>query len=275
MLRHCSRLSVSRSCTPKLQPRTMGWGLTTSSNGNFCVTGPLWRESTGHRWIPHTGQWRRTLMFSMFCTWTNSWANNRDTGDLRRHRTHNDITAMVWHKPLKDEVGTKWLPFRGSLAFSSYFLDWSLFLLEAPKNFSKTNFSDVYMRLMVLITMISLANLNCDEAFVKWNGPLNYRRSEGMFSQYGVMIPVSYRADSRFAASQWETVLLCNDFSHWLSAHLESALSCVWSICIKSLGASDVWIFRPDTNDPQVIMSHTRTEERLVWNKHQCITNQP
>ena len=27
----------------------------TSSNGNiFCVTGPLWGESTGHRWIPLT-----------------------------------------------------------------------------------------------------------------------------------------------------------------------------------------------------------------------------
>ena len=41
-------------------------------------------------------------------------------------------------------------------------------------------------------------------------------------------VPVSiihvYRADSRFAPSQWETSLLCNDVSHWLSASLESAL---------------------------------------------------
>ena len=33
------------------------------------------------------------------------------------------------------------------------------------------------------------------------------------------------RADSRFARSQWETVLLCNDVSHWLGASLESALN--------------------------------------------------
>ena len=33
-----------------------------------------------------------------------------------------------------------------------------------------------------------------------------------------------YRADSRFAPSQWKTALLCNDVSHWLGAHLESAL---------------------------------------------------
>ena len=34
-----------------------------------------------------------------------------------------------------------------------------------------------------------------------------------------------YRADSRFAPSQWETALLCNDVSHWLGANLESALN--------------------------------------------------
>ena len=32
------------------------------------------------------------------------------------------------------------------------------------------------------------------------------------------------RADSRFASSQWETALLCNDVSHWLDASLESAV---------------------------------------------------
>ena len=32
------------------------------------------------------------------------------------------------------------------------------------------------------------------------------------------------RADSGFATSQWERVLLCNDVSHWLGASLEPAL---------------------------------------------------
>ena len=32
------------------------------------------------------------------------------------------------------------------------------------------------------------------------------------------------RADSRFPPSQWETVLLCNDVSHWRGANLESGL---------------------------------------------------
>ena len=32
------------------------------------------------------------------------------------------------------------------------------------------------------------------------------------------------RAESRFAPSQWETPLLCNDVSHWLGVNLESAI---------------------------------------------------
>ena len=36
------------------------------------------------------------------------------------------------------------------------------------------------------------------------------------------------RADSRFAPSQWERALLCNDVSHWLGASLESALCNVY-----------------------------------------------
>ena len=40
-----------------------------SCNANaFRVTGPLWEESSGHRWIPLTkGQWCRTLMF-LWCS---------------------------------------------------------------------------------------------------------------------------------------------------------------------------------------------------------------
>ena len=45
---------------------------------------------------PHKGQWRGTLMFSLICAWTNRRANNRDAGDLRRHRTHYDVIVMIW-----------------------------------------------------------------------------------------------------------------------------------------------------------------------------------
>ena len=89
----------------------------TSSNGNFFrVTGLLCGEFTGHQWIPstkrpvtrkrfplddvitvesqHKGQWRGALMFSSICSWINGWVNNREAGDLRRHRAHNDVIVM-------------------------------------------------------------------------------------------------------------------------------------------------------------------------------------
>ena len=74
----------------------LGRSMMTSSNGNFfCVTGPLCGEFTGHRLIPCTkGQWRRALMSSLICAWTNGWVNSREAGDLRRHRTHHDVTLM-------------------------------------------------------------------------------------------------------------------------------------------------------------------------------------
>ena len=44
---------------------------------------------------PHKGQWRGALMFSLICAWINSWVNNREAGDLRRHRSHYDVIVML------------------------------------------------------------------------------------------------------------------------------------------------------------------------------------
>ena len=43
---------------------------------------------------PHKGQWRGVLMFSLICAWMNGWVNNREAGDLRRHRAHYNATVM-------------------------------------------------------------------------------------------------------------------------------------------------------------------------------------
>ena len=74
---------------------TTWWPMMTSSNGNiFRVTGPLCGEFTGHRWISLTKA-SDASMFSLICAWTNSRVNNRDTGDLKRHRAHYDVTVMT------------------------------------------------------------------------------------------------------------------------------------------------------------------------------------
>ena len=46
---------------------------------------------------PHKGQWRGTLMFSLFYVWMTGWVNNREAGDLRRYRAHYDMT-VVWKR---------------------------------------------------------------------------------------------------------------------------------------------------------------------------------
>ena len=43
---------------------------------------------------PHKGQWRVTLVFSFICVWINGWVNNLEAGDLRRYRSHYDVTVM-------------------------------------------------------------------------------------------------------------------------------------------------------------------------------------
>ena len=45
--------------------------------------------------FPHKGQWRGALTFPVICVSTNGWINNRDAGDLRRHRAHYDVTVIV------------------------------------------------------------------------------------------------------------------------------------------------------------------------------------
>ena len=63
----------------------------TSSNGNiFCVIGPLCSLVNSL----HKGQWHGALMFSLICAWINSWVNNHEPGDLRRHCAHYDVTIM-------------------------------------------------------------------------------------------------------------------------------------------------------------------------------------
>ena len=65
-----------------------------SSNGNiFRVTGPLWRESIGNRWITPTKCSDTELMiFSLICASTKDWVNS---GDLQLYRAHYDVTVMA------------------------------------------------------------------------------------------------------------------------------------------------------------------------------------
>ena len=76
-------------------------GMMTPQSGNiFRVSGLLCGKFTGRRWIPRTKASGAELWYiCLICTWTNSWANNGDAGDLRRHRAHYDVSDLLWRHP--------------------------------------------------------------------------------------------------------------------------------------------------------------------------------
>ena len=51
---------------------------------------------------PHKGQWCGALMFSMIYARINSWVNNREAGNLRRHPTHCDVIVMLCSEFYRD-----------------------------------------------------------------------------------------------------------------------------------------------------------------------------
>ena len=81
---------IGKNRLPPATPKDM----MTSSNGNiFRVTGPLCGEFTSHRWIPLTKA--SDAGFRWSAPWTSGWVNNREAGDLRRHRAHYDVIVMI------------------------------------------------------------------------------------------------------------------------------------------------------------------------------------
>ena len=68
----------------------------TSSNGNiFRVTGPLCGEFTGPGEFPAQRPVTRSFDVVFDLRWINGWVNNREAGDLRRHRGHYDVNVMI------------------------------------------------------------------------------------------------------------------------------------------------------------------------------------
>ena len=70
-----------------------------SSYGNICrVTGPLWGEFSGHRWLPMTKASNGELWcFLWSAPWINGWVYNCEAGDLRRHLAQYDVIVMWWN----------------------------------------------------------------------------------------------------------------------------------------------------------------------------------
>ena len=95
---------------------------------------PYWPFVRGiHRFpvnSPHKGQWGGALMFTLICARINGWVNNRDTGDLRRHRGHYDVTVVT--NRISWEIDCVDIPF---LAIRTFFTGTLAFTILACANF--------------------------------------------------------------------------------------------------------------------------------------------
>ena len=84
----------------------------TPSNGNiFRVTDHFVGNSPVIGDFSHKGQWHRAaLMFSVICVYIDGRVNNREAGNLRRHRAHYDVIVMN-ETPTKRKSHNMWTKF--------------------------------------------------------------------------------------------------------------------------------------------------------------------
>ena len=78
-----------------------GWSWWRHQMETFRVTGHLCGKPVNS---PHKVQWRGALMFSLICALINGWENNGEAGDLRRHRTHYNVTVMSSNSGCRDAL---------------------------------------------------------------------------------------------------------------------------------------------------------------------------
>ena len=122
----------------------------TSPNGNiFGVTGSMWGDFLSQRAL------MRSFGNCLICVWTHGWTNNRDAGDLRRHRVHYEVAVIVllsWTNKLWNcrlcEIDTLIDYFNRILSLCKrWFTEWfSAFRQKQPYESIVTKISDVLWR---------------------------------------------------------------------------------------------------------------------------------
>ena len=110
---------------------------------------------------PHKGQWRGALMLSLICAWINGLINNREAGDLRRHRAHYDLTVM----------GLRVFQFLHKIMLDTVIIDLLHKGHNAPVPYPAMHHFETEICTYVHITCTKRCAVGyvwCIEAFVKW-----------------------------------------------------------------------------------------------------------
>ena len=148
--------TISTACTfAEIMPLMM-----TSSNGNiFRVTGPLCGEFTGPGEFSAQRPVTRSVMFSLIYAWIHDWVNNREAGDLRRHRGHYDVIVM------NDDV-TTWKPFGATGALWS---ESSGHLWTTIRLFSNAQLWFIEQTVDLLVVWYGTPSMSCNHNHVAGN----------------------------------------------------------------------------------------------------------
>ena len=115
---------------------------------------------------------RGPLMFALICVWINGWANNREAGDLTRHRAHYDVIVMWCSSP---DPFMHWATYRQRFIYQLWHgcvikphsLLWDMPIHRGP------NFNDALEKLCLThlgrdnIDAISQTSFSCTSSWIK------------------------------------------------------------------------------------------------------------
>ena len=193
----------------------------TKWNGNIIrVTGPLCVESTGHRWIPVTKASDAELWCFFICVWTNGWVNNRDAGDLGRHRAHYYVIIMFMcqERLHTSSVVDDWL-FWSSSSNSDRIL--STLWLSSPSPTSGTVFGSPAMTFVIMLSTSSTLWFGSISSFMSTAVRKNHLPGIGAHSvEKGPKISIHTITHLKYilnwnAWSQIETVFIAYSITVW------------------------------------------------------------
>ena len=107
---------------------------------------------------PHKGQWRGALKFLLICAWISTWVNNREAGDLKRHRAHYNfiVTPMkeVWNMKIKTNgitVEKEYSPYNVKTPFDHRQWLRIIFLMIIRINLCVNDFVVCYINASILV----------------------------------------------------------------------------------------------------------------------------
>ena len=122
---------------------------------------------------PQRGQWCGALMFSVIYAWINGCVDNCEVGDLRRHRAHYDVIAMLYTWCYKT-----WFGYHRNTERCTCFCNAIVYMRSTRIKFAYNCDVDIYMNSFDAFRHQAITRTNADSLLIrplrnKWNFSLH------------------------------------------------------------------------------------------------------